>query len=451
MTSKTFIILLLLSSFVSCTNKRVETNYTSDSDSIVISDNPEMECEKQNEEDGFVWVLKNNIETEESYAYDENDNLILGPFYHIEYSPHDGRFHVCKLYEEGDYKVLCSGVYEKNGEEIISYEKGYNTIYRTNIKSEEEDDDYYYTVAYQLKGKTIYGAISKNGTIITYPFSDHKIYYDNESEHENHVKKFEGYIGDNYILILKYLDDKGNVYSYGDYETVYIVPKKYYSPDDGFKYKDNPNFYKVSKFKSFIVYGGEKYSKSSEEYQGGYFYSNNDRSIFVSDYDVKDEDFYYDQKITIYQFYYPNENSEIVINDKIKKERIKEFFAMASDIRTHHIEDVAKKQKNEEIKYDDSAEELSSSNNTFNQNIFNKNPNNNNSIDNTPRNPSRYPCRACQRNPGVCGGCDGTRQIKQYYNSSTGTWTMRPCNACGGTGTCHACKGDGWIDEGVDF
>lgn len=71
--------------------------------------------------------------------------------------------------------------------------------------------------------------------------------------------------------------------------------------------------------------------------------------------------------------------------------------------------------------------------------------------DNTPRQPIRNRCVACQRNPGICGGCDGTGRIKMHYHSTTGEWMTRECNDCGGTGQCHACKGDGWLDEGFDF
>lgn len=439
-------ILIIILSVVSCKNNKSESYSEADKSDVNINESKKIgKWEKITEDDGFVWIKNVITDKDVVYAYDENEKLILGPFSDIFYGK-DGFFHATMKHRSGEDVVVCSGIYKRDGKPIIPCEDGYTDIHCVTFNNGDDgSEDYYFSVSYLYKGNFIHGAISKHGRVITYPFSDSEIEYDNESK----VKHFYGEIGDKEILIFKYLDDKGNLYTLGDYKTVYIVPHKKYSPEDGVEYNNNPSSYIVYKFKDFIIYGMEKYYKSSKGYQRGYFYSNNDSPIFVSDYDVKDEDFYYNKKITIYQFYYPNENNEIVINDKIKKERIEKFFIMASDIRTHHIEDVAKKQQDEEKKNNASAEVTS--NNTFNQDIYYNNPNNNYSIDNTPRNPSRYPCRACHRNPGVCGGCDGTRQIKQYYNSSTGTWTMRPCNACGGTGTCHACKGDGWIDEGVDF
>lgn len=48
-------------------------------------------------------------------------------------------------------------------------------------------------------------------------------------------------------------------------------------------------------------------------------------------------------------------------------------------------------------------------------------------------------CRAC-RGTGTCRGCDGTGQIKNRYNSSTGTWSYRRCTACKGSGRCQGCN-----------
>ena len=67
------------------------------------------------------------------------------------------------------------------------------------------------------------------------------------------------------------------------------------------------------------------------------------------------------------------------------------------------------------------------------------------------REPIRKPCWACSRNPGQCGGCDGTGKVRFSYVNSTGEWIMRDCTACSGIGRCHACGGDGWVDEGQDF
>lgn len=141
-----------------------------------------------------------------------------------------------------------------------------------------------------------------------------------------------------------------------------------------------------------------------------------------------------------------------VVNYRMVEEYGKEMFVIARKGDQPIYTQIYINEDGEGARYNNSSEnEYSADSYTDYENYSNHNdPYQNNSND-TPRNPSRYPCRACQRNPGVCGGCDGTRQVKQHYNSSTGTWTMRPCNACGGTGTCHACKGDGWIDEGVDF
>lgn len=66
------------------------------------------------------------------------------------------------------------------------------------------------------------------------------------------------------------------------------------------------------------------------------------------------------------------------------------------------------------------------------------------------RAPISTQCRSC-KGSGICGGCNGERKIKQFYNTSTGTWTMRDCHACSGTGICKGCNGDGSIDEGMDF
>jgi len=131
-----------------------------------------------------------------------------------------------------------------------------------------------------------------------------------------------------------------------------------------------------------------------------------------------------------------DEKIMFVIHDKDNNE----------DIYTH----IYINEKGKGVKYISEPTDDYTTSSSFNSDYSNDNYYYNKNINET-RQPSRFPCRACHKSPGICGSCDGTRQVKQHYDSSTGSWIMRPCNACSGTGICHACKGDGWIDEGVDF
>lgn len=139
--------------------------------------------------------------------------------------------------------------------------------------------------------------------------------------------------------------------------------------------------------------------------------------------------------------------------DKVKYEYVekyeKEMFVLYDDSRIIYTQIYLNK-NGEGVKYTSSGDDYTTSSSSGDNYYSNDNYSNDN-YQNETRQPSRNPCRACRKNPGVCAGCDGARQIKQHYNSSTGTWMMTPCYACGGTGICKGCNGDGWLDEGVDF
>lgn len=42
---------------------------------------------------------------------------------------------------------------------------------------------------------------------------------------------------------------------------------------------------------------------------------------------------------------------------------------------------------------------------------------------------------------------------KKVYNYTLDCYDLEyeTCHSCGGSGSCTACKGDGWLDEGIDY
>lgn len=457
-------ILLILVFFAltvsSCKRNRVysEENETNPRDNYE-------EIEFHQGSDGFKWYSARK--DGKVVALDSNMNEIIKPFDgRIDYRSEDSRFLKIRDYYTSDStnKITCVGLYSQKGIPIIHEANAYSVI---NIKHFYNIDKLFYETGIWKDGKLYYGLLNSDGSTILDVYSSSPIVYENKRAYSNEYEDgiapmFLAKVDGNPYYTFRYINDNNEIKSYGGSITIKnIYIRLEYSETYGWQQSMKGGFfaglaYFVNKC-LFIT----KSSHEREYYKYDYIgiedewevYRNNKGNEVRVSFD--NMEFYPPilcggKKYTFYTKPYDNSRSSKICQD-LYEYRSK----FVSQLNNGDIDGCYQLQNSHKSNNGDSYQSYQSGNPSFNTIVANEPIYQEETTElyeeQETRQPIRNRCQACHKNPGSCSVCNGSRKVEYRYISSTGEWIMKDCPTCHGSGICQACKGDGWIDEGVDF
>ena len=412
-----FTLLLL-----SCESSNTRTSYveaTVEPDTVYYD-----EISKDTSGDGKNVWYRYKVNGLEGILTDEKKILIEAKYDVVYYKDFLGKFYAVK---DDDIEIL-----NVDGTIFIPISREYDFFLKEELSN--GNNRYYYSVGH----KGLYGICDKEGKEILaprFPFVDYTDNLGNESldyDDTNPIGKYGSFItrddNDNTYIFDIYIDDQSVCRKLsGKKWTRYYCTNGFLKMDDG-SYIDSNDKSIFRYYGNYVMHGYEKYYIVNS-------YSGHERQSLLAeivnvdggDYDV-DED----------------------IHTFIKHEYMREW-EKRGDVSMREFYGKPKMDENSSS-YTVVQENTSSYPNV--QEVYGGNLEHNNIPDVHIERTKRYPCRACN-NTGDCNQCNGSgldkNKIVNNYDSGTLDIVNGICKRCRGSKKCISCKGDGWLDAGIDF
>ena len=346
---------------------------------------------------------------------DKNKKILIEAKYDIVYYENI----LEKFYAVQDKNIEILNV---DGTVFIPISRKYDYINKEDLGN--GNNRYYYLVCH----KGLYGICDKNGKEILAPRFSHLEYMDNLEDTRFH--------GDDTNPIGKYgsfftEDNNKNSYIFDIYiDNDGLCSKltgkrwtRYYSCSEVMNMDDASCF--PSSHKSIFRFYGNYLMQGYEKYHIVNEYTGNESQSLLAEI-VNEDGGGYEVDEDIHTF----------TDHKYMREWKKQGNASMTDF------------------YGQSKKEENTSSYSNNQEFYGGNVVNNNMPNVNIERTTRRPCRLCKMT-GDCNICNGSRfdKNKRVYNHNLGCSEpdYGKCRTCGGSGKCISSKGDGWLDEGVDY
>lgn len=402
--------------------------------------------EERQDEGNFVWY---KIEGSDGVgAKDKDGKIIIEPnTRNIVYN--DPCFIVYYFFKNKDDKsIYVSELRDKKGNILISKYQGYTSFTKVEIKN---SDNGFFESRMKINNTSVYGVIAYNGECIIPALYDY-IYYGTDDVYDDSDDRYETFmvsLGDNNLNTYIYVDDDGNYCRFGnEFDLYYLRRLKLISTSTGKIYSGRDDSYDNSL--QFIPH--KRCIFNNREYK--YLESSDGYKIYESIYD--DDVLYIQEDNSEAQLYSKGfciyyeicKSTSFKSNNVVLQSRMN----LVSSIRSALIEEDYNLLYSLINGNNTGSEPYSNqyNNHASDQHYINNSPSvaiNNDQLNRTPR---RDPCRAC-KNTGICPVCNGSRKVVSEYSIVAGDTRYKSCTYCGGNGKCHACGGDGYLDENIDF